>query len=92
MFAVNIFGGTRKQDNQRGRRSLSTLLAFLVGAPLGVGLLAAFHQGPLQNPLLIRYTCHPVEWATVVLFGCAVGALCGKLLTLGRDRHTVPGG
>jgi hypothetical protein len=62
----------------RAPRSWLTLIALLLGTPLAAGILYAIHEGPWQDPLLKRYTSHPVEAAEVLLFCIALGALFGK--------------
>jgi biopolymer transport protein ExbB/TolQ len=61
-------------------------MAFVLGVPLGVGLLAAVHCTPLAESEWAHYVSHPVEQVTVVMFGCALGALLTKLANLGRER------
>jgi hypothetical protein len=68
------------------RRSRTTLVAFVVGLPLAVGVLGLIHFGPWRSPLLQRYTSHPVEVVEVLLFGCALGALGAKLWASRRER------
>src|SRR5438445_13055878 len=61
------------------RRLSPPVTAFLVGLPLAALLLGLIHYGPLRNTPAYRYVEHPVEWAEVVLFCAALGALGGKL-------------
>jgi biopolymer transport protein ExbB/TolQ len=63
------------------------LPAFAVGLPLAAGLLWLIHSGPLQESPLAHYVHNPVEWVEVLLFGCALGALGGKLWGYGRERR-----
>lgn len=76
----------KESRNQRRRRSLGLIMAFVIGIPLGVGILALIHMGPLRDELLLRYTSHPVELVSVVLFGCAVGALLTKFFAFLREQ------
>jgi biopolymer transport protein ExbB/TolQ len=71
----------------RPRRSLTSLAAFVIGLPLGAGLLWLIRSGTVQHPLLARYVSHPVECVEVVLFCCALGALAGKLWQHLRERR-----
>lgn len=71
---------TLERSKPRDRRALSTVLAFVIGLPLGIGLLGLIHYGPYHDELLVRYTSYPVEWASLVLFTCALGALLTKLI------------
>ncbi|MGF1580552.1 MAG: MotA/TolQ/ExbB proton channel family protein [Gemmataceae bacterium] len=66
-------------------RGLTTVMAFLFGLPLGIGLLAAIEVGPFEGTLVERYTSHPVEKVSVVLFACSVGALVSKLLGYSKE-------
>jgi biopolymer transport protein ExbB/TolQ len=59
----------------------------LVGLPLAALILGLIHLGPLKNSPYRRYFIHPVECVEVVLFCCALTALSGKLLRLGRERR-----
>ncbi|MCI0681388.1 MAG: MotA/TolQ/ExbB proton channel family protein [Gemmataceae bacterium] len=60
--------------------------AFVIGVPLGLGVLWALHDGPWQGSEWKRYVEHPVEMAEVLLFCCALTALAGKLLGGLRER------
>ncbi len=60
-------------------------MAFVLGLPLGVGLLAAIEVGPFEGTLIGRYTSHPVEKVSVILFACSVGALLSKLLAYSKE-------
>jgi len=60
----------------------TNLAAFVIGLPLAAGLLAAVHLGPWEHPaihIVRRYVTHPVQWAVVVFFCCAIGTLLAKL-------------
>ena len=63
----------------RGRRSSSTVAAFLIGIPLAVAILAFVLQGPGRETIAYRYLSHYVEQVEVVLFCCALGTLAVKL-------------
>lgn len=67
------------------QRSLSTVMAFMIGLPLGIAILAGIQMGPLGNTIVGRYVSHPVEMVSVVLFACACGALLTKLLGYGKE-------
>src|SRR5204863_7319178 len=71
---------------QPARRPGQTLAAFVLGLPLAAGLLLLFHAGPLRNSAVFHYVEYPVQWAEVVLFSCALGALLGKFWQL-RAEH-----
>lgn len=71
---------------RRSQGSWTNIVAFVLGVPLGVGLLASIRYGPFHDPLLQRYVSHPVEVATVLLFACACCALVCKLLRQIRER------
>jgi biopolymer transport protein ExbB/TolQ len=62
-----------------GNRPGITVAAFLVGLPLTAGLLYTIHHGPWQNATIQRYVTHPVQWAVVGFFCCALGTLLVKL-------------
>ncbi len=70
----------RGRIRPRRRSGVSTTMAFLLGVPLGFGLLAAVHQTPLLETWLGRYLSHPVEMVTLMLFACATGALLSKFV------------
>lgn len=70
----------------RQRRLGATLGAFVVGLPVAAGILWLVHRGPLQGTLAQRYVTHPVEYAEVVLFGCALGTLALKFLGWFAER------
>lgn len=61
--------------------------AFVIGVPLGFGLLWAMLYGPWQDSEWKRYVEHPVEQAEVVLFCCAITALVAKMLGGLRERR-----
>lgn len=61
--------------------------ALVIGLPLAVGVLVLLHLEALQGTLAQRYVSHPVEWAEVVLFCCALGALAAKFLQARFDRR-----
>ncbi|HZU38882.1 MAG TPA: MotA/TolQ/ExbB proton channel family protein [Gemmataceae bacterium] len=68
------------------RHSNSTIMAFVVGVPLAVGILKLFLSGPLQTLPIARYVHHTVEWVEVLLFCCAISALGAKLWHARRER------
>lgn len=68
------------------RRSYSTIMAFILGIPLAVGVLSLFLVGPLRDSDFARYVRHTVEWVEVLLFCCALGALAAKLWHARRER------
>jgi biopolymer transport protein ExbB/TolQ len=61
-------------------------MAFVLGIPLGVGLLALIRQTSLAESEWAHYVNHPVEQVTVVMFTCALGALLTKLASQGAER------
>jgi hypothetical protein len=66
---------------------LGTLGPFLLGIPLGVGLLVlCSEKGPFYNEQMHRYMEHSAEQAAIVLFTCAICALLGKLLIFTKER------
>ena len=77
---------SRSTPPQPARRPGQTLAAFVLGLPLAAGLLLLFHAGPLRNSAVFHYVEYPVQWAEVVLFSCALGALLGKFWQL-RAEH-----
>ncbi len=76
---------------RRAGPSLVTMAAFVLGVPLGVGLLKFLHGGPWQDTLLLRYVSHPVEWVEVVLFCCGLSALVAKGLENLQERWAFGG-
>jgi hypothetical protein len=76
-----------QQNPGSERRSSPTRAAFMVGAPLAVGVLCLINFGPLDDKSPIRrYVEHPVECVEVVLFFCALAALGAKLLRSWTER------
>ena len=69
-----------------GAGSLSTVAAFVIGLPLGVGLVWALTMGPWHNETTERYLHHPVEKVELVMFCCAVGTLLAKLVSSFREN------
>ncbi len=67
-------------------RSLSTVMAFVVGIPLGLGLLALVQHTSLAESEWAHYVKHPVEQVTVVMFACALGGLLTKLAAQRSER------
>ena len=76
----------RSTPASRRSSSYATLAVFLVGVPIGWGVLHAISLAPAQFDEWKRYFRHPVEWAEVVLFCCALSAIVGKLLVWRRER------
>ncbi len=76
-----------ERSNRSQHRPRTNLPAFAVGLPLAAGLLWLIHAGPLQGSALAHYVHNKVEWVEVLLFGCALGALGGKLWGYGRERR-----
>ena len=73
-----------------GRRTQTTLAAFLVGLPLAAALLAGVHFGAAHLPAiqeLEHYISNPVECVEVVLFCCAISALGAKVLRSRIERR-----
>ena len=73
-----------------GRRTKTTLAAFLVGLPLAAGVLAAVHLGAARFAAiqeLEHYISNPVECVEVVLFCCAISALAAKVLRSRIERR-----
>jgi hypothetical protein len=69
------------------RRAWSNLMGFVVGVPVGIGVLALFFWGPLSDHKdLCRYVEHEVEWVEVVMFFCALAALGAKALGQLQER------
>ena len=73
-----------------GRRTHTTLAAFLVGLPLAAGVLigvrfGAEHVDALRE--LGHYVSNPVECVEVVLFCCAISALAAKVLRNRVERQ-----
>lgn len=71
----------------RQHRSNTLLAALTLGLPLAAGILSLIHYGPLAgNETVRRYVQHEVEYAEVVMFCCALGALLYKLLRCWTER------
>ena len=69
------------------RGAFGQLTTFLLGVPVGAGLLLLVSEGgPIQNAALQRYTAHMVEKVEVILFCCALCALVGKVVNLGKEK------
>ncbi len=68
-----------KVADRPAARTSTTLAAFLLGVPLGVGVLALIAFGPFEDSGLKRYIENPVEIVEVVLFCCALGAMAAKV-------------
>lgn len=68
------------------RRFGPTVIAFVVGVPLGAALIALVHFGPLRESALYRYVMHPVECVEVVMACVALGALAAKLVSMRAER------
>lgn len=73
-----------------GRRTNTTLAAFIVGLPLAVGVLLGVQYGAKHLKVLNgvgHYVSNPVECVEVVLFCCAVSALAAKVLRTRAERR-----
>src|SRR4051794_15802107 len=68
-------------------RTLTTIMAFVLGIPATVGLLTFIQQGPLGETEYARYVMHPVEQVEVLLFCCAVSALLTKFFISRLERR-----
>jgi biopolymer transport protein ExbB/TolQ len=80
---------SRSAPAARATRSgiLASVGPFLVGIPLGIGLLVlCAPKGPLYHEQVHRYMEHTAEQAAIVLFCCALSALTGKLLIFLKER------
>jgi biopolymer transport protein ExbB/TolQ len=77
----------RKETPRGQHRPRTTLAAFVFGLPLAIGYLCLVHFGPLRETPIYHYFKNPVECVEVLLFGCALGALGGKLWGYGRERR-----
>jgi biopolymer transport protein ExbB/TolQ len=78
-------------DNPRAgletrRGSFTTWFTFLIGIPLGVGVLTLIDSGPWQNETIQRYVHHEAEQAVVVLFFCCLSAFLAKLWCAATER------
>ena len=65
-----------------GSRPGTNLAAFFIGLPLAAGILCAIRFCPVKNDAIQtveRYVTHPVQWAIVGMFCCALGTLIAKL-------------
>lgn len=70
----------------RSKRPGTAWAAFVFGVPLAAGILWLVHLGPLQGTLAQRYLQHPVEYAELLLFCCAVAVLGAKAWHYLRER------
>ena len=68
------------------RGSIVTWFTFVVGVPLGIGVLYLIEHGPWQNEIIQRYVHHLAEQAVVVLFFCCLAAFVAKLWGATRER------
>src|SRR5271156_750238 len=73
-------------ESRRQVRSNAVWSAFVIGVPLGVGFLYLIQHGPLATPAVQRYVSHPVEYAEVIMFCCALAALLVKAWRLIGER------
>jgi biopolymer transport protein ExbB/TolQ len=71
----------------RSRRSLTTVAAFVVGLPLGGGILTLIHMGALAGTPLDHYLSHAVEQVEVVMFCLAISALGAKVWQYFGERR-----
>jgi biopolymer transport protein ExbB/TolQ len=67
------------------RRLSPTAAAFALGLPVAAAVLGLFHFGPLRRSFAFRYVEYPVQWAEVVFFCCALGALLAKVAQLRQE-------
>jgi hypothetical protein len=74
------------RDEGRQRRWGAMLAGFVIGLPLAAGILYTFQSDTFQGTLAQRYVSHPIEKVEIVLFGCALGVFCAKLLGLLIER------
>jgi biopolymer transport protein ExbB/TolQ len=73
-----------------GRRTNTTMAAFLVGLPMAAAVLAGVHFGAAHLAAmqeLEHYVSNPVECVEVVLFCCAISALGAKVLRSRIERR-----
>lgn len=71
--------GPAPSASRRHARSRSAnWAAFILGLPLGFGILAFLHYGPVDESIQ-RYVSHKVEWVEVMMFSCAMAALLTKM-------------
>jgi biopolymer transport protein ExbB/TolQ len=75
------------KSHAHGRRSRANLMAFLIGVPLGTGVLSAIYLGPLRETVARRYVTHPVECVGVLMFSIAAAGLMTKLAATWRERR-----
>ena len=75
--------------SQSPPRSLAGAAVFVIGVPLGIGVLWALLEGPGRDTPWKRYFEHPVEQTEVVLFCCALTALAVKLFSWWRERRAL---
>lgn len=71
----------------QSRGSLTTWVTFIVGVPLGVGVLYLIDHGPWQNATIQRYVHHEAEQAVVIFFCCCMTALAAKLWSSLIERY-----
>ncbi|MFL5241393.1 MAG: MotA/TolQ/ExbB proton channel family protein [Gemmataceae bacterium] len=71
-------------------RSAGNWAAFIIGLPLGIGILTFLQYGPVDDSIK-RYVSHEVEWVEVVMFTCALGALLSKLARQPLERRAFRG-
>ena len=76
----------RERVRRRRKHSFSTTMAFILGVPIGLGLLAVVDYTPLHKTELARYVSHPVEKVCVMLFACASAALLTKFIMFWYER------
>ena len=73
-----------------GRRTNTTLAAFMIGLPLAAAVLAGVRFGAERLDALrelAHYVSNPVECVEVVLFCCAISALGAKVLRNRVERR-----
>src|SRR5690242_13804671 len=72
-------GSTTGPVGSPSRQAGSLLPALFGGVPLGIAAVQLVRLTPLADGVAGRYLRHPVQWAVVVMFCCAVSALMAKL-------------
>ena len=76
-----------RSTNETRRGSFVSWFTFVVGIPLGVGVLYLIERGPWQDSVIQRYVHHGAEQAVVVLFACCIAAFVAKAIMAMRERY-----